>query len=129
MAWEGPSIKVPNLKAGEDLRTYQYCFVTLSATGTVSHCSGITIRPIGILQNNPNTGEEAEVTIFGITKVKANEVLAVGDSIVVGAVSSPLGQANKGGTGATTPNVGTVLLGGAAHSTITATINCMNQER
>jgi hypothetical protein len=129
MAWEGPVIKVPNLKAGESLATYQYCFVTLSAAGTVTHCSGITIRPIGILQNNPASGEEAEVVCFGITKVKANEILAVGDSICVGAVSSPLGQANKAGVGAATPNLGTVLLGGAAHSTITVTVNCLNQER
>lgn len=130
MAWEGPVIKAPNLKAAENLGTYQYTFVKLGAVGTVEHIDAASDRPIGVLQNNPAAGEEAEVVVFGITKIKANEVLAVGDSIKVGDGQVPLGMAAKAGNGATTPNLGTTLLGAPAIGAVaTVTVNTLNQER
>jgi hypothetical protein len=141
MAWEGPQIKVPCLVAGDDLSTYQYCFVMLDTTTakppTVIPVTGTTSRPIGILQNNPRLGEEAEVTILGISKVYADETLTLGQSIGVG---YPAGQDTQvGGQAAVVPaaqpdlnkvpNLGTVLLGVAAQGIATVTVNCANQER
>jgi len=56
--------------AGEDLRNYQYYAVYLSADNTVSVCTSGHVDAIGILQNDPNTGEEAVVRALGTTKVK-----------------------------------------------------------
>lgn len=139
MAWEGPQIKVPGLVAGDDLSDYQYAFVmldtTVAAPPTVIPVTGITDRPIGILQNNPRLGEEAEVTILGISKVYADENLTLGQSISVGYPG--LGDTQVGGQAAVNPvavpgkdaNLGTVLLAANAQSIATVTVNCSNQER
>jgi hypothetical protein len=137
MAWEGPQIKVPCLVAGADLSAYQYCYVMLDTSvatpPTVIPVTGTTSRPIGILQNNPRLGEEAEVTILGISKVKADETLVFGDSVSVGYPAGQDtqvgGQAAKATTTAKDPNLGFVLKGAAAQAIATVTVNCANQER
>jgi hypothetical protein len=131
MAWEGILIKLPNLVAGEDLSLYQYCFVALDSTaGKVVKVASAASRPIGVLQNNPKLDEEAEVAVFGVTKVWADEQLAVGDSVKVGYPAGQDtqvgGQAAKAGTAATNSNVGTVLLGAAAQALASVFINTAN---
>jgi hypothetical protein len=132
MAWEGILIKLPNLVAGEDLSLYQYCFVALdtSNAGKVVKVASAASRPIGVLQNNPKADEEAEVAVFGVTKVWADEQLAVGDSVKVGYPTGQDtqvgGQAAKAGTSSTNSNVGTVLLGAAAQAIASVFINTAN---
>jgi hypothetical protein len=141
MAWEGPRVNIPGLVAGDDLSDYRYCFVMLdvnvTAPPTVIPVTGTSDRPIGILQNNPREGEEAEVTVYGISKVYADENLTLGQSIGVG---YPAGQDTQvGGQAAVipaaapdllkVPNLGTVLLANDAQGVATVTVNCLNQER
>ena len=68
--------------AAADLRLYQYRVVILSSTGTVNlPKTAVTAIPYGILQNAPNTGEEAIVAPIGggsISKAEANNALANG---------------------------------------------------
>ena len=57
--------------AAADLRTKQYYIVYLSAANSVTTSINSTARAIGVLQNEPNTGEAAVVRVLGSTKVKA----------------------------------------------------------
>jgi len=72
--------------AGEDLRSYQYYAVYLSADNTVSVCTTGHVDPVGILQNDPNTGEEAvvrPVSCGGTTKVKVGGAVTYGVRCIV----------------------------------------------
>ncbi len=70
MAYEfsNAAVKVSRV-AGEDLSAAQYKFVKLdNGTGNVLAVDGATDRPFGVLQNDPESGEIAEITIVGGTK-------------------------------------------------------------
>jgi hypothetical protein len=69
------------MSASADLSTKQFHFVKMSGNGTVDVCSAITDKPIGVLQNNPTSGQAAIVGISGTSKVVANATLAAGDVI------------------------------------------------
>ena len=61
---------------------YQYHFVKLTADNTVTVCTGATDKAIGILQNKPvNTNDAARVRVFGVSRVVAAGVIAVGTKI------------------------------------------------
>jgi hypothetical protein len=74
MAWELP-IWVESYEAGEDLSNDQYRFVILSG-GKVCRPNATTDKSIGILQNNPESGEEASVMRLGTSKLVAGETIA-----------------------------------------------------
>jgi len=66
-------------EAGADLRTKQYYILYLSGDQTVS-VSGSNGKAIGVLQNEPNSGEAAQVRVSGTTKVIASDTsIAAGD--------------------------------------------------
>lgn len=56
--------------------TGQYRFVYLSAANTVTLC-GAGTQPIGILQNAPASGEDAEVMLLGISRLSMSAAAAV----------------------------------------------------
>ncbi|MBT8365120.1 MAG: DUF2190 family protein [Deltaproteobacteria bacterium] len=64
--------------AGEDLSSFQYHFVHLADNNSVDLMDGATEFPIGVLQNAPESGETAVVRVMGVSKVVANDALAVG---------------------------------------------------
>ena len=66
-----------SLEAAEDLSDYQYHFVTLDSSGKVQLLNAAGDTVIGVLQNDPVSGEEATVRVLGISKVVANDALAV----------------------------------------------------
>jgi hypothetical protein len=107
---------VLSFPADEDLRSYQYCGVVLTATGTVRLSNAITDICIGILQNKPNTGEEAVVAMIsggGISKcVIATTSLAAG-IIVSNEYVSATDNGKMKATPATAYTVGLLLEGGA----------------
>jgi|TARA_R100000093_G_scaffold17740_1_gene10173 hypothetical protein len=72
MAYESPGIDLGTLTAAGDLSSKQFYFVKLASATTVNVCTAITDLPIGILQNDPESGEQAVVRIFGISKVSAD---------------------------------------------------------
>jgi len=89
MAYEsGFSWDLGILSASGDLSDKQYHFVELANTeGYVRAATGASgPMPIGVLQNDPEDGEEAQVRILGVTQVYANAASAinVGDFVTSG---------------------------------------------
>ncbi len=119
------SVKITRV-AGADLSALQYTFVKLSTTDTVVTCTAATDIPIGVLQNAPTSGQEAEVLIVGGTKLTAGATIAIGN--ILGTTSA--GAASVLTTSDTTKFVlGTAISGGASAEIITAVINCANPTR
>lgn len=67
-------------KASADLRLKQYYLVYMDAADSVNVC-GANGKAIGVLQNEPNTGEAAVVRVLGTSKVISHDGsgIAVGD--------------------------------------------------
>ena len=68
--------------AGEDLSSAQYYFVYISADQTVSLCTTSHLDAIGVLQNDPESGQEAVVRMIGTSKVKFGDAVAVGTRVI-----------------------------------------------
>lgn len=116
------SLKI-TLVAGADLSAAQYKFVEIGAGGVVTVCNGATDRPIGVLQNAPLSGQEAEVVVAGGTKVVSSGNIAIGSAI--GTDASGKAAALTAGTDTTKFVVGTVILPASADGEIlTAVVNC-----
>lgn len=125
MAYEGAQpVKLAGLTAAADLTAKQFYFVKLASASTVNVCSGTTDKPIGVLQNAPDSGEAAEIVCIGVTKVSGDANLAFADSIG----TSADGQAAAYTASDTTKYiVGQVILdNSAAGGLATAVINCAN---
>ena len=71
-----------SMVAGGDLSEKQYHFVKISAARTVvigTAGVGTLGDPCyGVLQNNPESGEMAEVMVLGITKMVAGDTITAG---------------------------------------------------
>ena len=77
--------------AAADLRLYQYHFVKLSTDGKHVAACGANERSCGILQNAPNTGEAAVVSLpGGGGLLKINENVTVGKMLT--STSGALGE-------------------------------------
>jgi len=114
MAWEKLGIVISSL-GDEDLRQDQYRIVVLDATSLkVRRPNAATDIPFGILQNAPNTDEEAVVAPIGyggISKVVLGAIIAAG--AVVGMEYNDAVDAGKAVAAvATQYPVGVLLLGG-----------------
>lgn len=113
MAFEAIQHKIPGLSASADLSAKQFYYVKMSGALTVDVCSGATDIPIGVLQNKPTSGQNAEVATWGsVTKLSADEALTAG--WLVG--PSADGQADRKipGTDTTEYMCGQVLQGTSA---------------
>ena len=101
-----------SLPAGEDMREFQYSPVYLDSDGTCKVANAGAIRPLGILQNKPNTGEAATIMKFGISKCRFNYAASVGDVVIAALTSADKGQLQVASTSANTKQnvVGTVLV-------------------
>lgn len=128
MANFGPEPVKYSFEAGADLSAKQFYFVKMSANNTVTVCAGVTDVPIGVLQNKPTSGQTAEVTMLGITKVSGDADLAYGN--LIGTSADGQAAAYAAGTDTTKYVVGQVIDdNGAAGGLVTAAINCMNPHR
>jgi len=115
--------------AGEDLSSAQYKFVKLdNGDGTVKAVDGATDRPFGVLQNNPTSGQAAEVTIVGGTKVECGGSASVGQPLFsnASAVAVTLGV---GTTGSTAYLVGTFVEDATSGAITSAVVDCANAGR
>lgn len=84
MSYEIDTLDI-TLKAHDDLSTYQYHFVKMSADNEVDVC-GAGETAIGILQNKPKVaGQAARVRVMGASRIVAGETLAFGNYIESGA--------------------------------------------
>jgi len=78
----GEHLRIPGLVAGADLSAKQYHAVMLTTTAKqVKASTGATAANIGILQNDPVTGEAASVVGGGFTKAYAGGNVAIGDLV------------------------------------------------
>jgi hypothetical protein len=67
-------------EANADLSDYQYRYVKLLSTGKVDICGNGEV-PIGILQNDPESGEQATVMLIGISKLVAHAAISINDKL------------------------------------------------
>jgi hypothetical protein len=107
--------------AGADLSAKQYHFVEMDAAGLVTVCNGAGDTPIGVLQNAPKQGQEAEVLVVGGTKVVAGG--SVDCTSIIGTDAN--GKAVAKNT-STDFRVGRIIdaTGAADGVTVSAIINC-----
>ena len=129
MAYEGPqAVKLTGLTASADLSAKQYYFVKVSGNNTVTVCAALTDVPIGVLQNAPASGAEAEVLCVGVTKISADAALTAGN--LIGPSADGQADPRTIGTDTTHYVAGTVLVGVSnAAELATAVINCANPLR
>jgi hypothetical protein len=71
MAYDAGGAIDLTFKAQEDLSSMQYRFVTLHDDNQVRMLNSATEWPVGILQNNPESGEMAVVRVAGVSKLVA----------------------------------------------------------
>jgi hypothetical protein len=128
MAYEisNTAVKI-TLVAGADLSAHQYKFVKMDASGNAVIVAALTDRPIGVLQNAPLSGQEAEVVVVGGTKVIAGG--AITEGAVVGTTAAGLGAAKTVGTDTTHYILGTSLTEVASGEYATVVINCASAAR
>jgi hypothetical protein len=71
--------------AGESLTAKQFYIVQLDATGKIEVAEGATDLIVGVLQNAPDTGEQATYRFIGTTKVIAGGAIAIGAMVTTDA--------------------------------------------
>jgi hypothetical protein len=124
MANELQGFDIGFFTASADLSAKQYYFVKLSSETQVTVCGAVTDKPIGVLQNNPESGEQAIVRCLGVSKVSADATLASGD--VIGTSADGQAQPITLGTETTVHVCGQAIGAGASGTLQTAFINVTN---
>ena len=121
MAYESPGIDLGTLTAAADLSGKQHYFVKLASATTVNVCTATTDRAIGILQNNPTSGQQAIVQIFGISKVVADGTIAFNN--VIGTSADSQADAIVPGTDTSVVTLGIAIQAASAGETFTMFLN------
>lgn len=96
-----------SLAAGADLSALQYTFVSVNSSGLCVAASANALA-LGVLQNNPLSGEAATVAIGGETKIKLGATLSPAALVEVGS-----GGKAAAATGTGSYVMGTLTKGGA----------------
>lgn len=116
MATQGECLKCTQT-SGEDLSTYQYCFVKFSS-GKIVHCDTVGERAFGILLDAPSASDlPCEIAVAGKTKLKVGGALStVGAPVKVLVTTgrggaAVLGTTNAAAGGATQALVGSHVMG------------------
>lgn len=129
MAYKGSQPFKITLEAGADLSSKQYYFVKIdSSTGKAVVCAAATDKPVGVLQNNPTSGQAAEIVVMGLTKVSSDAGLTIGN--LIGTSGDGQADAKTPGTDTTEYVVGTVITSTSNAAEIaTVMVNCANPHR
>ena len=128
MAYKGSQPFKITLNAGADLSSSQYHFVKLDASGNAVECAAVTDKPVGVLQNKPTSGNQAEIVVIGVTKVSADAAVTAGAQL--GAAADGQVVTYVAGTDTTKGLVGQAITSaGAAGVIFTAIVNCVAQNR
>lgn len=127
MAYEIPTLNF-TLEAAADLSAKQYFFVKVDANGKAALCAAATDKPVGVLQNKPESGESAEIMALGISKVSSDAALNEAD--LIGTSADGQADAKVPGTDTTEYIVGQMLTAtSAANAYGSALINCCSPAR
>jgi hypothetical protein len=94
--------------AGADLSSAQFKFVESNSSGTVTVTNAAGEYVLGVLQNNPASGQAATVAVGGISKVVLGGTVSINDSIA----TDNAGKAVAASTG--NKIVGIAIKGGAS---------------
>ena len=121
MAYTDPGLDLGTLTAAADLSGKQYYFVKLASATTVNVCTATTDRAIGILQNDPTSGQSAVVRIFGISKVVADGTIAFNN--VIGTSADSQADAIVPGTDTSVVTLGVAIQAASASETFTMFLN------
>jgi len=124
MAYETIGTDIGTFTAAADLSAKQYHFVVLASATTVNVATAITNAPIGILQNNPESGQQAIVRIAGLSKVVADGTLAAANFI--GTSADAQADAISPGTDTTVYMTGQCVEAASAGETTTMILNITN---
>ena len=124
MAYEAIGQDIGTFTAAADLSAKQYHFVVLASATTVNVATAITNAPIGILQNKPESGQQAIVRISGLSKVVADGTLAAANFI--GTSADAQADAISPGTDTTVYMTGQCVEAASAGETTTMILNITN---
>lgn len=129
MAFEKP-ILIQSFTAASDMSaaTNQYCLVEMDSSGNVHLAGAATDKAVGVLQNLPERGEQAEVMVLGISKVRAGATDLAVDALI-GVDSTARAAALTPGTSTAAFVIGRVIHVDASDNDgalVTALINCIN---
>ena len=115
--------------AGADLSAAQYKFVKIDpADGDVVLCAAVTDRPIGVLQNDPASGEAAEVTIVGGSKLVAGGSASAGEALFTSSTGTGA-TAAFGGAASAMYVAGAFIENAASGEIVSVVVNCANSAR
>jgi hypothetical protein len=120
------AVKITGVAAA-DLSAKQYYFVKFNGSNGIVVCSGATDRPIGVLQNAPLSGQEAEILVAGGTKVAVGGTIGDGGAIKTDANGKAV--ALTVGTDTTHYLVGTALADAASGEIGTIVVACASAGR
>jgi hypothetical protein len=126
MAYEQPVILDSEKNAYTDLRLKQYFAVKETSNG-IELCAAATDVPAGVLQNQPNAGEPAQIMRLGISKFVSGGVIGVGT--LIGTDADGKADVKVPGTDTTNYVIGKALEVGASGQIISAAINCITPHR
>lgn len=121
MGYEVPLFNI-TLIAAADLTAKQYHAVKVDANGQGA-LAGTGENGIGILQNVPDTGQAATVTVQGISKAIYGDAVTAGQDVMVDANGQIVPYADPG-VEVTHYKVGTALTSGAAGEEGTILLKC-----
>jgi hypothetical protein len=82
--------------AGEDMTAKQFFIVQLAADGDIEVAEGATDLIVGVLQNAPDSGEQATYRFLGTTKVSAGGVINVGDWVTTDSAGEAVATTTDG---------------------------------
>jgi hypothetical protein len=119
------SVKV-TLVAAADLSTNQYNFVKLDSDGNAAAVAATSDQAIGVLQNDPLLGQEAEVLVIGGSKLVAGGAVTEGALVGTSAAGKGSALTPSGTAGASVPRFFGVALteASAANELFTVLVNC-----
>ena len=128
MAYElSDSQVVLSIPAGADLSAKQYTFVKISGTGVIS-VAAATDAPIGVLLNDPASGETAAVAVSGIVKLVASAAITAG--VTIGTTATGTAVTLAAGADTTKYIVGrAITAAGAGGDIITVAVDCASPAR
>ena len=124
MAYEAIGQDIGTFTAAADLSAKQYHFVVLASATTVNVATAITNAPIGILQNKPESGQQAIVRISGVSKVVADGTLAAANFI--GTSADAQADAISPGSDTTVYMTGQCIEAASAGETTSMILNITN---
>lgn len=123
MSTSGGNLVPESYKAAGDLSTKKHYFMKMSADSTVTTCSGVTDKPVGVLYNKPAAaGRAAQVVPRGRVEIVAGGTVAAGDK--VGTHSDGTVVAYVAGTDTTKYLVGICVVGAASGEMAVCDIDC-----